>query len=502
MDSDNEGLKGESPDSQMSSDMALIDAFADGNGRETVLVLGLGFVGSAMTAALSMARNGEGKPLYNVIGVDRSDEPNRWKLDAVNGGRSPVESADERLNQAFADGLGNGNVLATSSEYAYCKARVVVVDLNLDVTREQRGSARDYSFSYDMYKDALSVVAGNIKDESLVIIETTVPPGTTENVVYPLFKEIFTERGLDSDKINLAFCYERVMPGPEYLNSVINYYRVYSGISDHSKELTRGFLESFINTADYPLREMETPRAAEAAKILENSFRAVNIAFVQEWTSLAHQIGIDLFEVVDAIRVRSTHRNLMYPGFGVGGYCLPKDTLLADYSINNLFDGDTELRMSLDALGVNDLMPEFAFKLLLRKLPNLNGAHVTLLGVSYRNDVADTRNSPSELFYDLCVDQGAKVRLYDELAAYWSEKNLEIETSLKTFREVQHDVVVFAVNQSSLSSLTAQDIISIFSGVKIVIDANNVIADDTGKALFEAGISVAGVGKGHWDQWG
>ena len=106
----------------------------------------------------------------------------------------------------------------------------------------------------------------------------------------------------------------------------INNHRVMSGINPCSKDKIREFLETFTNTKEFPLYELHSTTAAETAKVLENSFRAMNIAFVQEWTEYAQDLNVDLFEVINAIRVRSTHQNLMFPGFGVGGYCLTKDS--------------------------------------------------------------------------------------------------------------------------------------------------------------------------------
>ena len=121
------------------------------------------------------------------------------------------------------------------------------------------------------------------------------------------------------------------MPGAQYLASITDFHRVFAAGTDVARKSVRQFLESFINTGDFPLFELETPTASELAKVLENTFRAVNIALIQEWSELAQAAQVDLFKVIDAIRVRPTHRNIMMPGFGVGGYCLTKDALLADW---------------------------------------------------------------------------------------------------------------------------------------------------------------------------
>ena len=138
------------------------------------------------------------------------------------------------------------------------------------------------------------------------------------------------------------------------------------------------------------------------AKVLENSYRAANIAFIQEWTEYAEKAGVNLYDVINAIRVRSTHQNIMAPGFGVGGYCLTKDSLLADWSLNNLFKGNKHLDMSLNAININDLMPRYTFNLLKKEIKKIKNINLAIFGVSYLNDVVDTRFSPSE-FFSTCV---------------------------------------------------------------------------------------------------
>ncbi|MHC4728227.1 MAG: nucleotide sugar dehydrogenase [Planctomycetota bacterium] len=486
---------------EISENIQRINDFVVCEGRKTVVVQGLGFVGAAMMAVLARARNDGGCLLYNVIGVDLPDESNYWKVERVNKGESPVTCSDTRLNEAYRNAHVNGNMMATSDEYAYSQADVVVVDVNLDICKRERGKPQSYIFDYEAYKTALMCVASNIQEDTLVIIETTVPPGTTEKIVYPLFKRSFEERGLDSGRLYLAFSYERVMPGAKYLDSVVNFYRVYAGINDESKHRARGFLESFINTSKYPLSEVGSTTTAEMAKMLENSYRAVNIAFIQEWTEFAQEAGVDLFEVVEAIRMRPTHNNIMSPGFGVGGYCLPKDSLLADWSYRHFFKSERGLSMSLAAIAINDMMPDYAFCLLKSEWPVLKNSYVTILGVSYRNDVADTRNSPTELFYERCVGEGATVKLYDDYVDFWEEKGLAVETRMDALSGGRHDVVIFAVRHESCVKLSAEDILSIFKGVKVVVDANNVINDATAKELLSDGVRVIGVGKGHWKKW-
>jgi nucleotide sugar dehydrogenase len=288
------------------------------------------------------------------------------------------------------------------------------------------------------------------------------------------------------------------MPGKDYLKSITDFYRVYSGVNEASGEKTREFLESFINTDEFPLSEMQSTAASEMSKVLENSFRAMNIAFVQEWTEFAEKSKVNLFEVIDAIRVRPTHRNIMSPGFGVGGYCLTKDSLLADWSYGNLFDSESRLEMSLKAVSINDLMPGHTFKLLKSRFDDLNGLNITILGVSYLSDVADTRYSPSEYFYDLCASEGANVLVHDPIVEFWQEKGISIDNARDSLKSQSHDVAVFAVRHKQYLDLDCHAILELLPDVKLIIDANDIIRDDVAQQLKDRNIDLLGVGKGHW----
>ena len=176
------------------------------------------------------------------------------------------------------------------------------------------------------------------KEEVLILVETTVPPGTCKNIVYPILQKKFKERGLSTNLLKVAHSYERVMPGPDYINSIRNYPRVYSGINEKSANAAESFLKTIIDTSICELTRLESTTATEMAKVLENSYRASNIAFAVEWSRFAEEAGVNLWEVVNAIRVRKTHSNLMYPGIGVGGYCLTKDPLLASWARMNFLN--------------------------------------------------------------------------------------------------------------------------------------------------------------------
>lgn len=466
------------------------------NGRKTVLIQGIGFVGVAMIAAISTAKDDRGNLLYNVIGVDLPDDENSKKINSVNLGIPPIKSADKSINNAYNEAHRNRNLIATSDNFAFKIADIIVVDINLDIIKNKIGNAANYKFSYENYLHAIRTIGENIEEETLVLIESTVPPGTTEKIIYPYLKNILLQRGLDVDKVYLAHSYERVMPGENYLNSITNYYRVFSGINEQSKIKAEEFLQSFINTKDYPLRKLHSTTASEMAKVLENSYRAMNIAFIQEWTEYAENAGVNLFEVISAIKDRSTHRNIMSPGLGVGGYCLTKDALLADYGYSNIFNSNKRLNLSITAININDQMPIYSYELLKKRKINVKNKNIGILGVSYLNDVGDTRNTPTRLLYEILSKETYSITLFDPYIEYWEEKNIFVNTNIKNKIFNNIEIIIFAVRHKQYLSLSADEILKIFPKVMVVFDANNVINDKIGRDLLSKNIQYIGLGKG------
>ena len=205
------------------------------DGREIVAIQGLGFVGAVMLAAVAESAQGR---KYAVIGLDRPDEKNYWKIAKVNDGIPPVVTTDEKVHHAFGNAHQRGNVIGTGNPSAYAFADIVVVDVHLDILKTELGRPDGYDFEYGSFEQALETVARHVHEEALVLIETTVPPGTTERFALPLFQRIFGERGLDPKKVRLAHSYERVMPGPNYLDSITNFYRVFAGVDEDTQSVS------------------------------------------------------------------------------------------------------------------------------------------------------------------------------------------------------------------------------------------------------------------------
>jgi len=411
--------------------------------KPIVLVQGLGFVGSVMSLVVANAINGD----YAVIGIDQDTDTGHKTVDLLNNGVFPITADDPKIAEYFESACKRGNFFATVDPIAYSVADVIIVDINLDVKKNSdvQYALTDYSVNIELFKTAMKTIGAYCKPDALILVETTVPPGTCWNVVTPVIKNALKGRGLSVDKIRIGHSYERVMPGPDYIDSIQNFYRVYSGIDNESADAVEAFLKTIIRTDKYPLTRLGNTNATEMAKVLENSYRAMNIAFVVEWSRMAEEAGVDLYEVVNAIRQRPTHSNLMYPGIGVGGYCLTKDPLLASWSRANLIGGKDKLPQSETAVSINDQMPRYAFEFLQKRYPKpLSGMKVLLLGVSYRGDVGDTRFSPVEYFCRCLLAAGVSVLTHDPYVSVWPELDLKPYQILSEALKEQPDVAVIS----------------------------------------------------------
>ncbi len=406
--------------------------------KKVVVVQGLGFVGSVMGLVVANALTEE----YAVIGIDLPLAPSYWKICSINEGVFPVLASDPKISQYYENTRKKKNYYATYDPYVYSKADVVIVDINLDVKKRSTKEWEEYDIDLNPFKKAIESIGQHCGHHTLVLVETTVPPGTTEKIVFPILQDELKKRGLPVEHLKLGHSYERVMPGPKYVDSIQNFYRVFSGIDEASANEVEKFLRTVIRTDEFPLTRLGNTNSTEMAKVLENSFRAMNIAFMVEWSRFAEEAGVDIYEVVDAIRMRPTHKNIMLPGLGVGGYCLTKDPLLASWARMNLFGSSEGLHQSEKGVQINDKMPLYAFEYLRSQYNgSLQGKNALLLGVSYLNDVGDTRFTPVEGFYDWLELEGCNISLHDPHVLYWEEKDTWINQDLDALLKNDYDII-------------------------------------------------------------
>ena len=424
----------------------ILNFISQNSGKRIVVVQGLGFVGAVMSLVCANALTEE----YAVIGVDLAGESTFWKIKSINDGIFPLIADDPKIAEFFDNAKAKGNFLATYDPLAYQYADVIIVDINLDVQKEfyGKGGLKDFNVNLNGFKAAVQSIGRNCRDDVLVLVETTVPPGTCDQVVKPIIEEELLKRELTLKNYRLGHSYERVMPGPQYIDSIREFPRVYAGVTETSADAVEEFLKTIIDISKCDLTRLEHTNATEMAKVLENSYRAMNIAFAVEWSRFAEEAGVDLYAMVNAIRARPTHANLMYPGIGVGGYCLTKDPLLASWARKSHFGSTSDLEMSINGVSVNDQMPKFAFDRLVQVFGDVSDKKVTFLGVSYRGDVGDTRFTPVEPLVEMVRETGAEILLHDPFVSYWEEQKSNIESNLNAVLDSTTDLIVVSTGHS------------------------------------------------------
>jgi len=494
-------------------------------GREIVLVMGLGFVGAVMAAVIADATDERDNPTKFVIGMQRPSTRSFWKIPFLNRGVSPVSSEDPEVPLLINRCVNEKETLMATFTYDALKlADVVVVDVQCDYLKEALGNILDGRADMDALEESLEIIGQRISPEALVLIETTVAPGTTEQVAYPIMKKMFRKRGIKSDPL-LAHSFERVMPGRNYVSSIRDFWRVCSGVNEESTQRVVKFLNEVLNTKKFPLTVLDRPIESETAKIVENSFRATILAFLDEWSLFAEQNGVDLIKVIGAIKVRPTHSNMIFPGPGIGGYCLPKDGGLGLWAYRHIHGfEDNIFKMTPLAIDINDTRSLHVAQLTRDALRNMGrpiaSAEVLVLGASYREDVGDTRYSGSELIVRRLTEMGAELRVHDPYVLHWWEfekqdeypasshglkrffrgqerlKDLRVEQDLKKALSGT-DAVILAVRHKHYLNLDPDEVVRSAGGSIAVIDCFGILDDGKIKRYFELGCEVKGLGRGH-----
>ncbi len=496
-------------------------------GREVVVVMGVGFVGAVMAAIVAAARDEKGEPAKFVIGCQRPSSRSFWKIPLLNRGESPVKAEDPEVDKLIERCvLEEKTLTATFNNDCLALADCVVVDVQCDFIKRDLGNMRSGQADMDALEATMRTIGEKIRPDCLVLIETTVAPGTTEFVAWPILKKAFAGRGLDAEPL-LAHSFERVMPGRDYVASIRDFWRVCSGCNDEARKRVEKFLREVLNTRDFPLTVMDRPIESETTKIVENSYRAAILAFLDEWSLFAERNGVDLIKVIQAIKMRPTHNNIIFPGPGVGGYCLPKDGGLGYWAYQHILgfsDGDQVFKITPAAIDINDTRALHAAELTRDALRNMGRkpacAIVLLCGASYRQDVGDSRYSGSELVVRKLAEMGAELRVHDPYLEHWFEfekqdvypapgqswarffrnqddlVNLRVEKDLPASLR-DSDALILAVPHKQYLGLDPDQVVGWAGKPIAVIDCFGILDDDAIRRYFELGCEVKGLGRGH-----
>jgi len=496
-------------------------------GREIVVVMGVGFVGAVMAGVVADSTDPDSNsPHKFVIGMQRPSTRSFWKIPYINRGIAPVEAEDPEVAPLIERCVKQKKTLiATFTHEALSLADVVIVDVQCDYFKETFGDVRQGHADIAALEASLKIIGEKIKPECLVLIETTVPPGTTEYVAYPIIKKAFGKRGLSEAEPLLAHSFERVMPGRNYVASVRDFWRVCSGINETARERVRVFLSEILNVEKYPLTVLDRPIESETCKIVENSYRATTLAFLDEWSVFAERNGVDLIKVIDAIKIRPTHSNMIFPGPGIGGYCLPKDGGLGVWAYHTLMGFEDQVfKITPAAIDINDTrslrVPQQVRDALRNMGKIVAASKVVLLGASYRQGVGDTRYSGSEIIVRKLTEMGAEIAVNDPYVKHWWELEKQdsypapdhsmkrffrnqdkldetrIETDLSRALEFA-DAVIFAVRHQEYLDLGPDEVVKMIGRPAAIVDCFGVLDDKKIRRYFELGCEVKGLGRGH-----
>ncbi len=406
----------------------------------TIIVIGLGPVGLTL-----LVQAGINHPEDRVIGLDKNEKLVRLLSDGI----SPFRITDELFKSKLKDLVASKRFVVTTDEKFISHGDTILLAVGPTTENE--------SINYGDFKTALEQIRSNAKSNSLIIVNSTLPIGAIENYVSPIL-----------GNLDFAYTFERITPGEKMLSSAQNLSKVISA----NDKVNFDKVVSFFQTKE---SKQMTHAEAEMTKLLENSYRAMTISFIHEWTILAEKIGVNLFEVVESIKLRKgTHDNLRSPGAGAGGPCLLKDTM---FSI-------------LNCSAIDMPFLKLAYKTSEKMHEHLtsfwNGEKkVGIVGLTYRDGIEDYRNSPSLNLANWLESMDCKVNVYDPL--YTETCSPQLFT--------QNCELIFVFH--SFSKELLQTFYESSNSLKIV-DISNSISDLEASELRSRGHKISGVGKGHW----
>jgi UDP-N-acetyl-D-glucosamine dehydrogenase len=393
------------------------------SGQARVGTLGLGYVGLPLSVEFASA----GLP---VTGFDLSRE----KVDAVNRGESYVKDVPGERVAALVRG-GRLRASTDFEELAACDATIICVPTPL-------GKTKDPDLS--MVVDAAKAIAAVLREGQLVVLESTTYPGTTEELILPLL----AERGLKvGSQFFLAFSPERVDPGNPRFNTR-NTPKIIGGVTSTCTRVTQALYSRAIDT----VIPVSSTKAAEMVKLLENTFRSVNIGLVNEVALMCARLGVDVWEVIDAAASKPFGFMPFYPGPGLGGHCIPIDPLYLSWKLKTL---NYRARFIELAGEINSEMPEYVVSRIADALnereKSVRGSRVLLLGVSYKRDIDDVRESPALDVLRILERRGARVG-YNDPFVQELRTNGEKLTSQELMPAVAAaDIVVIVTDHSAYS---------------------------------------------------
>ena len=396
--------------------------------KQDLGVIGLGYVG--LPLVVESCNSG-----LKVFGYDNNSD----KVKKIQNGTSPIEDiSDEMLKKALQKDL-----TISDSPEALKDCEYIVISVPTPLT--------DYQPDLSYVKAAARTIAENISKDQVIILESTTYPGTTIEVLIPEIESI-SELKAGKD-FHVGYSPERIDPGNETWNFK-NTPKVISGIDDNSTKKIKNFYEKIIDE----VVEVSGTKEAEMVKLLENTYRHVNIAFINELAILCNMLDIDIWEVVEAAKTKPFGFESFRPGPGVGGHCIPIDPNYLSFKTRQI---GKPVRFVELAQEINNTMPSYIVSRILEKMNSLQkpmkNSNILILGVAYKKDISDTRESPSIDIIENLVSKGVNVSFYDPYV-----ESLDLNVSVNKEQDISnfdnYDLILFHTSHSEFSKINFQEI--------------------------------------------
>ena len=418
----------------------LLERLKDRSAR--VGVVGIGYVGLPSMVAIAEAG-------FRVTGID-SDES---RVALINAGESYIEDVDKAL---LANLVHAEKISATTSYQAIRDLDVVLVCVPTPITKHKEPDL-------EPLKAAITGMAANMRREQLLVLQSTTYPGTTQEFVLPMLEKTGLKVGKD---FYLAFALERIDPGnPGHM--VGNVPKVVSGVTSECTRIVTAFFSYFVDR----VVPVSSPKVAEMTKLLENTFRNVNIALVNELSMLCHRMDVDVWEVIDAASTKPFGFMPFYPGPGVGGHCIPVDPFYLSWKAK---EHDFYVNFIELAANINSNMPYYTVSRIAEILgdyeKSLNGSRILILGVTFKENIADMRNSPAIRVMELLSERGT-------VLSYTDPRIPSIRINGSSLPSLELDPVMIG-NFDAVVILVRHDEFDwaqIVDNAKLVIDTRNAV---------------------------
>jgi UDP-N-acetyl-D-mannosaminuronic acid dehydrogenase len=447
---------------------------------KNIVVIGMGYVG--IPAAVLFA-DVDG---FNVIGIQRRSKRSGWKIDYLNEGKNPIQGDEPGLAELIEKVVKKGTFRVTD-DMSVCKdADYILFDV-------QTPTDEDHVPRYESLRAVSAEAAKYMKKGAVAIIESTVAPGTTDYIVKPILEDASGMKA--GEDFYLAFAYERVMVG-RLLYNIQNYPRIIGGVNEKSAKLAEELYKTITHAETYTTDTI----SAELAKVIENTYRDINIAFANEMALVAESMGANIYEVRKLVNTlpkdSNAYRNLHLPGAGVGGHCLPKDPWLLKFGLDTYGKISYTPEITVASRKLNDFMPQHMVELLKNAFDEagveLEGSKITLLGLAFIENSDDTRNTPSVPMFNILKDQGAEVVIHDPFVRDADE--FQGVVLIKDFDEAVNnaDAILIVTSHKQYFDLDLNELKTKLNH-PVIIDGRNVYEKID---CENAGFIYRGVGKG------